>query len=154
MGERMARFILRLWENPVTRQPLLAIMRSALTNETAAAVFRGLIDAGCCSGWRGNWTCPTRSSGSQLAAGQLVGIAMLRYVIKVEPLASADPEEIIAMVAPTLQRYLTPATDNRCTAPRSLIAADLHGRRASPVSAVRAAVSHAGERCPDLGSGA
>ena len=30
----------------------------------------------------------------------MIGIAMLRYVIKVEPLASADPEEIVAMVAP------------------------------------------------------
>ena len=44
---------------------------------------------------------------AELAASQMVGIAMLRYVIKVEPLASADPEEIIALVAPTLQRYLT-----------------------------------------------
>lgn len=37
----------------------------------------------------------------------MIGIAMLRYVIRAEPLASADPEDIIAMVAPTLQRYLT-----------------------------------------------
>ena len=35
--------------------------------------------------------------------------AILRYVVQVEPLASADPEEIVALVAPTLQRYLTEA---------------------------------------------
>lgn len=39
----------------------------------------------------------------------MIGIAILRYVIKVEPLASVDPEEIVQMVAPTLQRYLTEA---------------------------------------------
>ncbi|SCE34737.1 hypothetical protein GA0115236_15009 [Streptomyces sp. IgraMP-1] len=32
---------------------------------------------------------------------------MLRYVLELEPLASADPETIVATVAPTLQRYLT-----------------------------------------------
>jgi hypothetical protein len=31
---------------------------------------------------------------------------MLRYVIKAEPIASADIDEVIAMVAPTLQGYL------------------------------------------------
>jgi hypothetical protein len=44
---------------------------------------------------------------AELAASHMIGIAILRYVIEMEPLASTDPEEIIAMVAPTLQRYLT-----------------------------------------------
>jgi hypothetical protein len=44
---------------------------------------------------------------AQLAAAQLIGIAMLRYVIKAEPLASADIDEIVDMVAPTIQGYLT-----------------------------------------------
>jgi hypothetical protein len=43
----------------------------------------------------------------ELAVGQLVGVAMLRYVIRVEPLASASADEIVALVGPTLQRYLT-----------------------------------------------
>lgn len=37
----------------------------------------------------------------------MIGIALLRYVVQIEPLASADPEAIVALVAPTLQRYLT-----------------------------------------------
>ncbi|PZX31540.1 hypothetical protein K373_06072 [Streptomyces sp. DvalAA-21] len=36
----------------------------------------------------------------------MIGTAVLRYVVRAEPLASADPEGIVAMVAPTLQRYL------------------------------------------------
>jgi hypothetical protein len=31
---------------------------------------------------------------------------MGRYVIAVEPLASAAPEELVPLLAPTLQRYL------------------------------------------------
>ncbi|MGW7492026.1 TetR/AcrR family transcriptional regulator [Streptomyces sp. NPDC054786] len=107
VGERMARFMFGVWENPVTRQPLLAIMRSALTNDTAAAVLRGLIERRMLQRVAGELHVPDPQFRAQLAAGHLIGIAMLRYVIKMDPVASADTEEIIAMVAPTLQRYLT-----------------------------------------------
>ncbi|MFJ5803900.1 TetR/AcrR family transcriptional regulator [Streptomyces decoyicus] len=107
VGERMARFMFGVWENPVTRQPLLAIMRSALTNDTAAAVLRGLIERRMLQRVAGELHVPDPEFRVQLAAGHLIGIAMLRYVIRMDPVASADPEEIIAMVAPTLQRYLT-----------------------------------------------
>lgn len=50
---------------------------------------------------------PEPSFRAELAASHMIGIVILRYVIEVEPLASADPEEIVAQVAPTLQRYLT-----------------------------------------------
>ena len=36
----------------------------------------------------------------------MVGLVMARYVIAIEPLASADDETIAAAVAPTIQRYL------------------------------------------------
>ena len=42
-----------------------------------------------------------------LVASQLIGVVMARYVIQVEPLASASPEELVAAIGPTLQRYLT-----------------------------------------------
>ncbi|TJZ42723.1 TetR/AcrR family transcriptional regulator [Streptomyces piniterrae] len=107
VGERMARFMFGVWENPVSRQPLLAIMRSALTNETAAAVLRGLIERRLLQRVAGEVHVPDPEFRVQLAAGHLIGVAMLRYVIKMEPVASADTEEIVAMIAPTLQRYLT-----------------------------------------------
>ena len=42
-----------------------------------------------------------------LVASQLIGIAMLRYVVKVEPLASARSDEVATWVGPVVQRYLT-----------------------------------------------
>jgi hypothetical protein len=42
-----------------------------------------------------------------LAGSQLVGLAVLRLVLHVEPLASATREELVATYAPTVQRYLT-----------------------------------------------
>ncbi|WP_333770583.1 TetR/AcrR family transcriptional regulator [Streptomyces sp. IBSBF 2435] len=107
MGERLARFMLGVWENPVTRGPLLAIIRSAVTNERAAAVFRGLISRKVLARVAGELRVADPEFRVQLAAAQLVGIIMLRYVVKVEPIASAAAEDLVAVVAPTLQRYLT-----------------------------------------------
>jgi AcrR family transcriptional regulator len=109
VGERLARFFIGVWENPATRAPLLAIMRSALTHEAAAKVLRGFLLRRLLERVAAELAVPNPKFRAELAASHMIGIAILRYVIKVEPLASADPEEIVAMVAPTLQRYLTEA---------------------------------------------
>ncbi len=96
-----------MWENPSTRKPVLAIVRSAVNNETAAAVFRRLIAAQVMRRVAARLERPDAELRVELAAAQLVGCAMLRYVIKVEPLASADPEELVARLAPVVQGHLT-----------------------------------------------
>ncbi|GCD43880.1 TetR family transcriptional regulator [Streptomyces paromomycinus] len=107
VGERLTRFVFGVWENPVTREPLLAIVRSALTNDVAAAVFRKLVARQLLRRIAGEPAVPDADLRAELAAAQLVGTAMLRYVIKLEPLASADPERIVARVAPVVQQHLT-----------------------------------------------
>ncbi|WP_129307632.1 TetR family transcriptional regulator [Streptomyces sp. L2] len=107
VGERMTRFIFGIWENPTTRTPLLAIVRSAVNNDTAAAVFRRLIAGQVLRRVAAQVNLPDPELRAELAAAQLVGVAMMRYVIKLEPLASADPEQIIARVAPVVQHHLT-----------------------------------------------
>ncbi|ATW49840.1 TetR/AcrR family transcriptional regulator [Streptomyces xantholiticus] len=107
IGERLARFLIGIWENPATRAPLLAIIRSALTHEAAAKVLRGFVLRHLLERVAGELDVPDPQFRAELAASHMVGIVILRYVIRVEPMASADPEEIIRIVAPTLQRYLT-----------------------------------------------
>ncbi|ALO95304.1 TetR-family transcriptional regulator [Streptomyces hygroscopicus subsp. limoneus] len=107
VGERLTRFVFGVWENPTTRTPLLAIVRSAVNNDTAAAVFRRLAATQLLRRIAAQLELPDAELRAELAAAQLVGCAMLRYVIKVEPLASADLERIIARVAPVVQGHLT-----------------------------------------------
>ncbi|MYR43491.1 TetR family transcriptional regulator [Streptomyces sp. SID5910] len=107
VGERLTRFVLGVWENPATRAPLLAVFRSAVNNETAVTVFRRLIAAQLLRRVAAQLNVPDAELRVELAAAQLVGCAMLRYVIKVEPLASADPEELVARLAPVVQGHLT-----------------------------------------------
>ncbi|MEU3254058.1 TetR family transcriptional regulator [Streptomyces sp. NPDC006997] len=107
IGERLARLILGLWENPATRAPLLAIVRSAVNNEAAATVFRRLVTSQLMRRVAARMEAPDAELRVELAAAQLVGIMMIRYVIKAEPLASADMEQIIQRVAPVVQGHLT-----------------------------------------------
>ncbi|MCS0600943.1 TetR family transcriptional regulator [Streptomyces sp. LP11] len=107
VGERLTRFVFGVWDNPVTRAPLLAILRSAVDNETAAAVFRHLVATQLLRRVAAQLDLPDAELRAELAAAQLVGAAMMRYVIKLEPLASADLEQLIARVAPVVQGHLT-----------------------------------------------
>ncbi|MFE1954627.1 TetR family transcriptional regulator [Streptomyces sp. NPDC059524] len=109
VGERLTRFVFGVWENPVTRAPLLAIVRSAVNNETAAGVFRRLIVEQLLGRIAGRLDVAEGEAELRvsLAAAQLVGTAMLRYVIKVEPLASAELEDVISRIAPVVQGHLS-----------------------------------------------
>ncbi|MET9348123.1 TetR family transcriptional regulator [Streptomyces termitum] len=107
VGERLARFFVGIWENPATRAPLLAVIRSAVTHEAAAKVLRGFVLRRLLERVADGLAVPDPKFRAELAASQMMGIVLLRYVIRVEPLASEDPERIVAEVAPTLQRYLT-----------------------------------------------
>jgi len=113
VGERFTRFFLGVWENPTTRTPLLAIIRSAVNNDTAATIFRRLIGAHLLRRIAGQLDAPDAELRAELAAAQLVGVAMVRYVIKVEPLASADLEQLAARLAPVVQGHLTNPWDTK-----------------------------------------
>jgi hypothetical protein len=42
---------------------------------------------------------------AEAAISHLFGLALARYVIKLEPLASTPYEDLVALVAPVVQRY-------------------------------------------------
>jgi hypothetical protein len=44
---------------------------------------------------------------ADLVVSQLLGLGLVRYVLRFDPLASAPPEQVIEWIAPTVQRYLT-----------------------------------------------
>jgi hypothetical protein len=107
VGERLVRFYLGLWEDPVTAAQLRAMMTSAVAHEQAAALLREFISRRLLSQLDRHLAGDDRALRVTLAGSQLVGLALARYLIGVEPLAAADLESLVAAVAPTLQRYLT-----------------------------------------------
>jgi AcrR family transcriptional regulator len=106
MGERFVRAALDLWEQPQTRSLFMGILRSAATDPTAAAMLRQLVAEGPLYALTAASDRPNARLRATLAGSQIVGLAMARYVIAVEPLASADPDEVARAIGPTIQRYL------------------------------------------------
>ena len=107
LGERVVRFFLAVWEEPAARGPFLALIRSVSGHEESAAMFREFVTEQVLVRIAGALDRPDARLRATLVASQLVGLVMVRYVIKVEPLASAPPDQVVAAVAPTIQRYLT-----------------------------------------------
>ena len=107
VGENLVRFALRLWDDPVVLPRLLGVLRSAVTDAEAARMLgtlftrQGPVQLVLAIG------ADQPDLRAELVGTQLVGLAVARHVLRVEPLASAGHETIVAAVGPTMQRYLT-----------------------------------------------
>lgn len=106
VGARLVRFALRLWADPDVLPSLLGVLRSAVTDDEAARMLGVLFT-------RQGPVQLVRRLGSdnpelraELVGTQLVGMAIARHILRVEPLTSADEDLIVAAVGPTMQRYL------------------------------------------------
>jgi len=106
LGERLVHFFLETWDSPAGR-PLLALIRSVVASEEAAALLREFIAHEVLGRLATAIEADQPRLRASLAASTLIGMAMLRYIIKLEPLASAKPEVIAVWLGPTVQRYLT-----------------------------------------------
>nr|WP_199815365.1 TetR family transcriptional regulator [Streptomyces rimosus] len=105
LGARMIRHFLDRWENDET---LTGMVRVAVTNEAGAERLRGVFTEQIRPMLA--TVCPVPeevSARAALVGSQLVGIGMLRYVLFLPPAVHLTREEIVAWLAPTLQRYLT-----------------------------------------------
>ncbi len=106
LGERLVSFFLETWDSPAGGS-LLALIRSVVSSDLAADLMREFVTREVV----GRLAVAIKLDHPQLRAGlvatQLVGLAMLRYVIKVESLAGASRGELARWIGPSIQRYLT-----------------------------------------------
>jgi AcrR family transcriptional regulator len=106
IGERLLRFFFSVWEAPEARERIVALVSSVLTSESAATMLRQFLTRELFGRIVAVIGVDDPELRASLAASQMVGLIMARYVVKVEPLASADPEDFIPLVAPVMQHYL------------------------------------------------
>jgi AcrR family transcriptional regulator len=108
LGENIVRMFLRFWDGPAQASGL-ALIRSAVGSEWTARLLREFLVARVLRRVVATLggTAHEREARGALVASQLVGLVMARYVLRLEPLASASAESLVAALAPTLQRYLT-----------------------------------------------
>ena len=105
-GERFVRFAVGLLDDPDARQVIVGLVRAAASEPEAAQMLREVVTdrvLGPIALALGADDAALRAS---LVGSQMVGLVMARYVIGIEPLASAPPETIVRALGPTIQRYL------------------------------------------------
>ncbi|MCV7278265.1 TetR/AcrR family transcriptional regulator [Mycolicibacterium flavescens] len=108
IGVRMVRTYLRIWESEDSGPTMVAMLQSATSNSDAHEAFRGFMQDYVLTAVSGELGGGEHARlRALLAASQLVGTAMLRYVMKIAPLATMDGEDLVRLIAPTVTRYLT-----------------------------------------------
>lgn len=107
IGERLVRAVLAIWDRPEGRERIVAILSGALTSDAAARMLREFLSREVLGRIAGAMDLPDSELRASLAASHLVGIAMARVVLRIEPLAATDIERLARIVGPVLQSYLT-----------------------------------------------
>ena len=109
-GERLLRALVSVWDDPELRPPLLAMVRR-LVEPGGESLFRDgflpvvLAPLGAALGLDE----PERRM--QLVASQVVGVILLRYVVRADALVAMDADALVAAYAPVLDRFLVGPLD-------------------------------------------
>ena len=105
-GERLLRVFLSVWDDERNQASLLALVRGLAEPSGQRLLRDGVLKM--ILGPLGRGLALDRPEERMaLVASQLVGLVILRYLLRAEPLASLGPDALVAVYAPTLQRYLT-----------------------------------------------
>jgi AcrR family transcriptional regulator len=107
IGERIVRTFLTVWDSPAG-STAAALIRSAVQHDWSARMLREFLVSQILRRAQRELDidpaeAPTRAS---LVATQMAGLAMIRYIVKIEPMASMPAEDVIRHIGPTIQRYL------------------------------------------------
>jgi AcrR family transcriptional regulator len=104
-GEVIVRDAVARWEDTSREDDLIFLMRTAVTSEAVAAQVQaavGQLITGPVAALGGDRVAERAG----FIAAQLLGLALCRYILRLEPLASLPADEVVAAVAPSVQRYL------------------------------------------------
>lgn len=110
LGERLVRITLRMLDDPSTREQLAEMVRDGAGASKATASLREFLETEIVDRAAGLLGLPDARMRVTLATSYLLGVASTRYVLQLEPLASATEDEVVRLVAPAVQMALTTPT--------------------------------------------
>jgi AcrR family transcriptional regulator len=106
LGDTIVRTFLSRWDAS-GGGVFTALIRSVASHDEAAAMLRDFFFKFVFKQVIGKFSPDHQDLRATLLATQIVGLGLVRYVARFEPLASADIDTLAAAIAPTLQRYIT-----------------------------------------------
>jgi AcrR family transcriptional regulator len=113
-GAAIVQRVIWAWTRPEIREVLRSILLTAAHEERTRQKLRAFFGATLLPAVAGRFDEPERNLRASLVAAQVSGVIMIRWIWEIEPLASVTDEQLVALIAPTLQRYLS----GRLTEPR------------------------------------
>ena len=105
-GEVVARTFISRWEDPARGDELMALLRTGATSEIVAGQLQAILSQQITEPIAALGDAQAAERGTLIAA-QLLGVALCRYILRFEPLASLPADDLVAAVAPSVQRYLS-----------------------------------------------
>lgn len=108
MGEAFVRAVLLLWESGA-EEALVSTLRTLVGTDEGANIIQGFVLDVALRQFEDVVDDPPGSAQTRLSlvASQTAGLVLARKVARLEPLASMPVEDVVALVAPTVQRYMT-----------------------------------------------
>ncbi len=109
MGERLTRTTLEALGDPEVREDLIALFRAGSSTTRAAAGLQAFFEESIVDRLARTIGVPDARQRVALISSYLIGITVNRYIVKLEPLASMPEDDLVRIVAPTVQAWLDPS---------------------------------------------
>ena len=106
-SQRLARVLVGLWEREPTKGALVGAVRAAVTSETAAGLLRGIVQEHAIAAVAASTEQPDAELRANLIGATMVGIAVARQVLAVEPIASLSEDALVGVLAGAIEHYLS-----------------------------------------------
>jgi AcrR family transcriptional regulator len=106
LGGALLRLMLGAWADDEIGPVLRAVLQTAAHDPGTREKLRRVVEGSLMGVSHVGVDQHDRLVRSGLISSQLMGLAMMRYVWRIEPVASMSDDEIVAAVAPNLQHYI------------------------------------------------
>ncbi|MDN4615828.1 TetR family transcriptional regulator [Leifsonia sp. F6_8S_P_1B] len=106
IGERLVRYLLEQLGDPKAAGRMVVILRTVLGSGPGTRMVREFLTREVFSRLAALNDGPDAALRANLAASQLVGLMMTRFALRLEPIASASPDELAKRIGPVLQWHL------------------------------------------------
>lgn len=111
LGRHTATVLLERWSNPRTMIPYRAQLSGSLTSEDVAALMRDEFVSGFFGTLAAAVSPDRHELRAALAASQVIGLAMCRYLVEDPALSSCSRDDLVRLMGRTIQHYLTADLD-------------------------------------------
>ncbi|WP_258046059.1 TetR/AcrR family transcriptional regulator [Leifsonia shinshuensis] len=106
VGETLVRYLLTQLQDDRAAARMVLILRTVLSSGPGTRMLREFLTREVFTRLAALTHAEDADLRADLAASQIVGVLMTRYALKLEPIASASPDEVARRVGPVIQWHL------------------------------------------------